>query len=523
MASQPPESITSPVQPGNVLAGKYRVERVLGAGGMGVVVQATHLDLDERVALKFLLPEALRVPEATARFVREARAAVKIKSEHVARVIDVGRLENDAPYMVMEFLEGSDLSALIERGPVPVEDAVDYVIQACDAIAEAHAAGIVHRDLKPSNLFLSRRTDGSSLIKVLDFGISKVAAADLSDAGLTQTSALLGSPYYMSPEQTRSPRGVDHRSDVWSLGVILYELLAGAPPFVGEALPDVLAAILREPPQPLRDKRPEVPEELEQVILRALVKERESRYQSVGELAAALAPFAPRRSRHLVERVFKLSGVHAPVPSSAPMVPSAGPMVTSLPGSSIALSQEAPAPNLAPEPNAPPTALSSQAPAVEPARAGASTHQTFTQTATTAKKKAMALGAGLGLGFLAVAGIAAISLRSTPPPSAVPLSSSTATTLVSSPPPPLVPPTAPEVTPVAPVVTPSGVASAPPPEATPAAPEVLSAEPVTSAKVPENAPKKPASKPVPAPKPSAKPEPAETVAPKKNPLSIDLK
>ncbi len=222
------------VAPGEVLAGKYRVDRVLGAGGMGVVVAAHHVHLDERVALKFLLPDALRSPEAVARFVREARAAVKIKSEHVARVTDVGHLENGAPYIVMEYLEGVDLSAwLRQNGPMPIPQAVDFVLQACEAIADAHVLGIVHRDLKPSNLFCIRRTDGQSSIKVLDFGISKILNPGTPRPDMTATSALIGSPLYMSPEQMSLSKGVDVRTDIWSLGIILFELITGRTPFEG--------------------------------------------------------------------------------------------------------------------------------------------------------------------------------------------------------------------------------------------------------------------------------------------------
>src|SRR5580704_996551 len=211
------------VRVGEVLAGKYRVEGILGAGGMGVVVAAHHLQLDERVALKFLLPEALANAEAVARFDREARAAVKIKSEHVARVIDVGKLENGSPYMGMEYLDGSDLSAWLQkRGSPPIPQVVDFVLQACEAIAEAHSLGIVHRDLKPANLFCIRRPDGGLCIKVLDFGISKMSM--LGDLHMTGTTAVFGSPAYMSPEQMHASKDVDGRTDVWSLGVILYEL-----------------------------------------------------------------------------------------------------------------------------------------------------------------------------------------------------------------------------------------------------------------------------------------------------------
>jgi serine/threonine-protein kinase len=302
---------TAPVSPGDVLAGKYSVERVLGVGGMGVVVEAMHLELDERVALKFLLPAALENPEAATRFVREARAAVRIKSEHVVRVSDVGRLEDGAPYIVMEFLEGSDLSKLIDEGPIEVADAVDYVLQACLAMSAAHGLGIVHRDLKPSNLFLTRRSDGSPVVKVLDFGISKVVARDKSEPGLTKTATPMGTPYYMSPEQLRSAKDVDHRTDIWALGVILFELFTRMPPFQAESMPQLVAAVLTEPPMALDKLCPDLPAELRAVVNRCLEKDPARRYQSVAELAHALVPFAPARSRYITERLSR------PDPTSA--------------------------------------------------------------------------------------------------------------------------------------------------------------------------------------------------------------
>ncbi|MGC4091034.1 MAG: serine/threonine-protein kinase [Polyangiaceae bacterium] len=225
---------------GQILAGKYRIDRVLGTGGMGMVVAARHIVLDERVAIKFLLPDALSSDEAVARFEREARAAVRIKSEHVVRVTDVGRLESGAPYMVMEYLDGEDLSNWLRlRGPLPVEQAVDFVLQACVALADAHSVGIIHRDLKPGNLFCVRRSDGQLVIKVLDFGISKLTeAARVSEPGgfsVTKTAAVMGSPLYMSPEQVQSAKDVDARSDIWGLGVVMFELLTGVGPFLGEA------------------------------------------------------------------------------------------------------------------------------------------------------------------------------------------------------------------------------------------------------------------------------------------------
>ncbi len=316
----------TPVQEGEVLAGKYRVEQVLGVGGMGVVVSALHLQLDERVALKFLLPEALSNQEAVARFAREARAAVKIKSIHVARVSDVGTLESGAPYMVMEFLHGQDLSALIrDRGPLPYQDAVDFVLQACEALAEAHALGIVHRDLKPANLFLITAADGSPCIKVLDFGISKVTSPGSSgnDYGMTKTQAIMGSPLYMSPEQMTSSRDVDGRSDIWAIGTILFELLAGRPPFLGDTMPQLCGMILQEPPPFPRQFRPDLPQGLEAAILRCLEKDRQRRFANVGELAAALAPFGSANASRSAERVSKVLSA-AGISSSQLEIPRSG-------------------------------------------------------------------------------------------------------------------------------------------------------------------------------------------------------
>jgi serine/threonine-protein kinase len=299
-----------PVQVGDLLARKYRVEHVLGVGGVGVVVAATHIELEERVAIKFLLPAALKQPELVSRFAREARAAVRIKSEHVGRVTDVGTLESGAPYMVMEYLEGHDLGALArQQGPMAIEQAVDYVLQACEAVAEAHTLGIVHRDLKPSNLFVSRRADGSAMVKVLDFGISKVkprAGSKSDDAAVTLTSSVIGSPLYMSPEQMESTRDVDPRTDVWSLGTILYELVAGACPFDAPTMPQLVAKILRSPPAPLRGYRPDVPPEFEALINRCLEKDPDDRFSNVAELAMALATFAPRRALLSVQRIVRV-------------------------------------------------------------------------------------------------------------------------------------------------------------------------------------------------------------------------
>jgi serine/threonine-protein kinase len=295
------------IQQGELLAGKYRVEQVLGAGGMGYVVAAMHEQLGQRVAVKLLVPELCENEDSVTRFLREARAAVKIHSEHVARVLDVGELTNGSPYMVMEFLQGRDLADELDLpGELDVETAIDYVLQASEAVAEAHSLGVIHRDLKPANLFLTHRPDGSSLVKVLDFGISKAINVDdnaLEPApSLTATHSLLGSPAYMSPEQIRRPKTVDARTDIWSLGSILFELLVRDPPFNADSPLALLAAVVSDPLPSIREKRPDVSPELEVVIAKCLEKNPDNRYQTVAELADALAPFAPR-SQPSVSRI----------------------------------------------------------------------------------------------------------------------------------------------------------------------------------------------------------------------------
>jgi hypothetical protein len=308
----------SPVAIGEVIAGKYRVERVLGRGGMGVVVAALHIELDQLVALKFLRSEATAHPQVVARFAREARAAAKIQSEHVARVIDVGVLPTGAPFVVMEFMDGEDLARILaRRGPLPVESAVGYLIETCEAIAEAHALGIVHRDLKPANLFLAKRIGGRPILKVLDFGISKSTLAS-SDAHLTKTSAVVGSPLYMSPEQLLSSKSVDVRSDIWALGVVLYEFLTAEMPFLGETLPEVVAGVMHGMHQSLRAARADLPAALEAVVDRCLAKDPGARFANAAELAAAVAPFGPRWSQASVERIAQALGLAEPVPPSDP-------------------------------------------------------------------------------------------------------------------------------------------------------------------------------------------------------------
>ncbi|MCK6586408.1 MAG: protein kinase [Polyangiaceae bacterium] len=285
-----------PVQIGDLIAGKYRVERFIGRGGMGIVIAGRHVELDELRAIKLMNPAELRNTASAERFVREARNAVRLKSEHVAKVHDIGRLDSGAPFIVMEYLEGLDLFTLLQKkGPQPMELAVLYVLQACDAIAEAHAAGIVHRDLKPANLFLTTRRDGSACVKVLDFGLSKLTGRRLSAAQLplTETNDVMGTPYYMSPEQLRSTRNVDGRADIWALGVILYELITGKRPFPGATLAEVHAGILERDPKPPSALKPDLPAKLEGIILRCLLRERHRRIGTVEELIHELEPWVP--------------------------------------------------------------------------------------------------------------------------------------------------------------------------------------------------------------------------------------
>jgi serine/threonine-protein kinase len=326
--------MNAPVQEGDVLAHKYRVERVIGQGGMGVVVAAVHEQLGTRVALKFLLPPATESEESVTRFLREAQAAVRIQSEHVARVLDVGTLENGAPYLVMEYLNGLDLAHVLQaRGPLPIDEAVGYVLQACEAVAEAHSVGIVHRDLKPANVFVTERADGSPLVKVLAFGISKSLKGSPGSASLTATTTIMGSPAYMSPEQVRSAKHVTERSDVWSLGVVVYELVSGRHPFEGDSTTSILASVCADPPVPLRRVLPGAPETLERIILECLEKDPKKRTASVADLAGALAPFSPRTAMVSVERIL---GLHARAhgatlpgsqPGSGPAAPGSGTLV----------------------------------------------------------------------------------------------------------------------------------------------------------------------------------------------------
>ncbi|HEX2874390.1 MAG TPA: serine/threonine-protein kinase [Polyangiaceae bacterium] len=300
------EPLQVPFAVGDVIADKYEVVGLLGAGGMGYVISARHNELGEMVALKFLRPEALAHAELVERFSREARAAAKIRSEHVANVFDVGTLADGTPFIVMEYLAGKDLADYLhQEGALPISVAVEYVMQACEALAAAHAHGIVHRDIKPENLFLTQQAQGMHTIKVLDFGISKIALPR-GKRDLVRTQMALGSPVYMSPEQIRRSDQVDARSDIWAIGCVLFELLTGVTAFDEPSLLELSAAILEREPVPLQTLRPDATEELEQVVLRCLAKNPDERYQNVAELAAALYPFGPRRARISAERCYHM-------------------------------------------------------------------------------------------------------------------------------------------------------------------------------------------------------------------------
>ncbi len=327
--------VKAPVSEGDMLAGKYRVDRILGAGGMGIVVAATHAELDQKVAIKFLLPHMVENSDLVRRFMREGRLAGKLKSEHVAKVIDVGRLDDGAPYMVLEYLDGKDLSEVLkEQGPLPVHIAVMFILQAIEAIAEAHATKLIHRDLKPQNLFLTHRVNGEPLVKVLDFGISKALEEASAEFALTRSQSLLGSPLYMSPEQMRSSKAVDERSDIWSIGVLLHELLTNRHPFEADTIPGLVFQVTMEDPTPIRTHRPEVDPALELVIGKCLKKSKDERYANLAELAKDLEPFggdavrgvaasiasvlrAPSAPRASFASFSDISGVHSAAPSDA--------------------------------------------------------------------------------------------------------------------------------------------------------------------------------------------------------------
>jgi serine/threonine-protein kinase len=318
------------VQVGTIIAGKYRIERVVGAGGMGIVHLATHLRVGERVALKVLRSDVAMEPTSVLRFLGEARAAMRMRSPHIVRVFDVDMLDGAVPYIVMEYLSGRDLAKVLGDGPIPPPDACEYVLQACEAVAEAHAAGIVHRDIKPGNLFLTRWSDGTPCLKLLDFGISKFGApADLEAPQTQRTGAgaaarastgaasVLGTPGYMAPEQVLASARVDERADLWSLGVVLYELLSARAPFSGADATEVRRAVMECQAPSLRLAQPGVPQALEAAVMRCLRRDPAERFANVAELAEAIAPFAHPRAAASAVRARSVLEAEAGEPTSS--------------------------------------------------------------------------------------------------------------------------------------------------------------------------------------------------------------
>jgi serine/threonine-protein kinase len=469
--------MSAPVKIGETLAGKYTVERVLGVGGMGVVVAAKHIHLGERVAIKFLLPHALARPDVVKRFLQEGQAAAKMKSDHIARVRDVGTLDNGAPYLVMEYLEGEDLGVVLRaKGTISIDVAVGYVLQSCEALADAHSAGVIHRDLKPGNLFLTRKNDGTPVIKIIDFGISKVGVTGdgmppIGNGEMTETAMMMGSPLYMAPEQMASARDVDGRSDIWSLGIILHTLITGQPPFKAASVMQVYELIIAGAP-PLRKDLPGAPEGLEKILLKCLQKQRKDRYDNVADLAAALVEFGPAGARDSAERTARIllvnTGKGSDRPPGPPLSGELAVAATPAPRDE-SVKPEAPRAELRSQPSVPSVSSSlaadpnaSQGPwdrgATEPVRRGP-------------PRVAMALG-GVGAIVLA-AGVFALlrgdHATSSPPPSAADSALASSPVLASASPPPR-DPLAPSVVPASPdssvALAPSAApAVAPPPSA----------------------------------------------------------
>lgn len=299
------QSSGSPVQNGQIINGKYRIERQIGKGGMGIVLAATHLQLEHLVAIKVMRRDLVVDDKALDRLLMEARSAARIRSEHVARVLDVGTLENGSPFIVMEYLEGENLADLLDReGALDVGQAASFLMQCCLALAEVHVAEMVHRDLKPGNLFIARLPDGSPTVKIVDFGISKHIGS-ARDHAATTSPQVLGSPFYMSPEQMRA-EAVDERSDIWGLGAILFEMLTGRPPFIGDTLPEVYSAVLNDAPPAIDSLRPGMPSGLDDVVQRCLEKDPAQRFCDVADLAEALAPYAGATAAQSVERITRI-------------------------------------------------------------------------------------------------------------------------------------------------------------------------------------------------------------------------
>ena len=300
-----------PVPAGELLAGRYLVERIFAEGGMGIVCLGRHAQLEQPVAIKFLRHALAGKASVVERFLNEGRALAALRSEHVVKVMDVGQLDSGRPYLVMEHLEGTDLGALVARdGPLPVDTAVAYALQVCEPLAEAHALGIVHRDIKPENLFLWSGGPGKDIVKVLDFGLAKQFGGQRAIT-MTGPQDSIGSPCYMSPEQITTPQSIDSRTDIWSLGVVLHHLLTDALPFDGLSIIEVLSHVLSAAPKSLHEALPErhFDPALDAIVTRCLEKKPEARYQTMADLAAALSDYLTARRDAAV-----LNGLPTPQP-----------------------------------------------------------------------------------------------------------------------------------------------------------------------------------------------------------------
>jgi serine/threonine-protein kinase len=294
---------------GTVLGRKYRIDGLIAEGGMGIVYRGWHVVLEQVIAIKVLRPEHARQPLGVARFLNEARSMAQLRGIHAARVLDIGHMDGGSPYMVLEYLDGRDLRAVLdEDGPLPLERAIGYLLQACEGLAEAHGLGMVHRDLKPENLFVARLPGHTEVVKLIDFGISKRVATD------TLQGQSLGSPEYMAPEQMGFPDRVDARADVWSLGILLFELLTGTTPFAADSLTQVCHRVLCQAPTSLRSLRGDLPRELENVLAHCLSKPVDERFANVQELAEALAPFASEPGVESARRVRRILDTFAAQP-----------------------------------------------------------------------------------------------------------------------------------------------------------------------------------------------------------------
>lgn len=277
----------SSFEPGQEVAGRYRIVRLLGHGAVGAVYEAEHIDLRRRVALKVLLQKFFENDRMLARFMQEARSAAAIRHPGIVEIFDLGTDEN-ITFIVMELLEGEELIARVKRdNPLPLPFVLQVGCDLADAVSAAHDQGVIHRDLKPHNVFLARQGRYRDVVKVLDFGLAKDVGGRV-DSPLTRTTDVFGTPVYMSPEQLRNAKHVDHRADIYALGVIIYEALAGEPPFVASNLTDLVLKIALEDPPPLEARRRDVPPELARIIERALSKKRTKRQQSAHELLGEL-------------------------------------------------------------------------------------------------------------------------------------------------------------------------------------------------------------------------------------------